>query len=173
MEHLGRNLTRTPYLVLFVILIAIGIPTAYAITITLGGDPVIINGILDMMNNRITNVGTPTVSSDAATKGYADSVVADPSLFLKTYEIIIPGASVSPGATVTLEPSCQSGDIATGGGYFTSIFQFADQPRFILRNFGTPVSSTESPTAWLVTVHNPGPLTIGMSAYVVCLDITP
>jgi len=67
------NWTRTPYLALFVILIAIGISSAYAITITLGGDPVIINGILDMMGNKITNVGTPTLATDAATKGYVDS----------------------------------------------------------------------------------------------------
>ena len=161
------------YLILSIVILAVGIPTAYAITITLSANPVIINGILDLMNNRITNVGTPTLSSDAATKGYADSVVADPSLFLKTYQIISPSPSLNPGATITLEPSCQSGDIATGGGYFTSIFQFADQPRFILRNFGIPASSTEPPTAWRVTVHNPGPLTIAMNAYVVCLDITP
>jgi hypothetical protein len=72
MGHMGR-FTSTPYLVLFVILGAIGITTAYAATITLGGDPVIINGILDMMNHRITNVGAPTALSDAATKGYVDS----------------------------------------------------------------------------------------------------
>jgi len=60
-------------LVLFILLVVVGVPTAYAISITLGGDPVIVEGILDMMNNRITNVGNPTQASDAATKSYVDS----------------------------------------------------------------------------------------------------
>ncbi|MDP3881654.1 MAG: hypothetical protein Q8Q31_02130, partial [Nanoarchaeota archaeon] len=33
-----------------------------------------VGGILDMMNNRIVNVSTPTLSTDAATKAYVDSV---------------------------------------------------------------------------------------------------
>jgi len=59
-----------------IIILAVGVPTAYAITITLGGDPVIINGILNMMGNKITNVADPTLSGDAATKQYVDSVVS-------------------------------------------------------------------------------------------------
>jgi len=70
------------YLIVTIIILAVGIPTAYAITITLGGDPVIINGILDLMGNRITNVGTPTVSTDAATKAYVDSAPSTDTLAL-------------------------------------------------------------------------------------------
>jgi len=58
-----------------IIILAVGIPTAYAITITLGGT-VDVTEILNMMGNRITNVGTPTTSTDAATMGYVDSVVS-------------------------------------------------------------------------------------------------
>jgi len=65
-----------------IIILAVGVPTAYAITITLGGDPVIINGILDLMGNRITNVGTPTASTDAATKAYVDSAPSTDTLAL-------------------------------------------------------------------------------------------
>ena len=64
--------TKTPFLILFVILISIGITSAYAINITLGGT-VDITQILNMMGNRITNIGTPTANTDAATKGYVDS----------------------------------------------------------------------------------------------------
>lgn len=32
----------------------------------------VMNGVLDMGNNRITNLGTPTADSDAVTKGYVD-----------------------------------------------------------------------------------------------------
>ena len=70
---LKNRLTKTPYLVLFIVLIAIGVGTASAlITITLSGD-VIITGFLDMTGDKITNVDTPTLASDAATKGYVDS----------------------------------------------------------------------------------------------------
>jgi hypothetical protein len=68
-----NKLTRTPYLVLFVVLIAIGVGTASAIiTITLSGN-VVITGDLDMTNDKIRNLGAPTQSSDAATKEYVDS----------------------------------------------------------------------------------------------------
>ena len=53
------------YLIL-ILVIAVGIPAAYAVTITLGGDPIIINGILDMMNNKITNLDAPTLPSRSA-----------------------------------------------------------------------------------------------------------
>jgi len=77
----GKSLV-SKYLILSIIILAVGIPTAYAITITLGGDPVIINGILDLMGNRITNVGTPTTSTDAATKAYVDSASGTDTLAL-------------------------------------------------------------------------------------------
>jgi len=61
------------YLIISIIILAVGIPAAYAITITLGADPILVLGILDMMSNRIINVGTPTLDSDAATKAYVDN----------------------------------------------------------------------------------------------------
>ncbi len=77
-----HKLTKTPYLVLFIFLISIGVGTASAlITITLSGD-VIITGFLDMTGDKIANVDTPTLSSDAATKGYVDSVPSTDTLAL-------------------------------------------------------------------------------------------
>jgi len=68
-----NQLTKTPYLVLFIVLISVGVGTASAlITITLSGD-VIITGALDMTGDKITNLGAPTAPTDAATKGYVDS----------------------------------------------------------------------------------------------------
>jgi hypothetical protein len=81
MEWKGR-LTRTPYLVLFVVLLSVGVGTASAlITITLSGN-VVITGDLDMTSDKIRNVGTPTVSSDVATKGYVDSAPSTDTLAL-------------------------------------------------------------------------------------------
>jgi hypothetical protein len=71
-----NRLTKTPYLLLFIVLISVGVGTASAlITITLSGD-VVITGLLDMTGDKITNVGTPTVSTDTATKGYVDADIA-------------------------------------------------------------------------------------------------
>ncbi len=68
-----NQLTKTPYLVLFIILITVGVGTASAlITITLAGD-VIIEGDLDMTGGKISNLVIPLDSSDAATKSYVDS----------------------------------------------------------------------------------------------------
>ena len=58
------QLTRTPYLVLFIVLITVGVGTASAvITITLAGN-VTITEELDMTGDKIRNVGTPATSSD-------------------------------------------------------------------------------------------------------------
>jgi len=77
-----NQLTKTPYLVLFIVLISIGVGTAAAlITITLAGD-VVIEGDLDMTNGKISNLVTPSVSADAATKGYVDSAPGTDTLAL-------------------------------------------------------------------------------------------
>ena len=77
-----NQLTKTPYLVLFIVLISIGVGTASAlITITLAGN-VIITGFLDMTGDKIANVDTPTLTSDAATKGYVDSAPGTDTLAL-------------------------------------------------------------------------------------------
>lgn len=72
---------RTSFLILFVILISVGVTSAYALNITLGGT-VDITQILNMMGNRITNVGIPTEDSDVATKGYVDSALGTDTLTL-------------------------------------------------------------------------------------------
>lgn len=67
---------------MLVILISVGVGTASAITITLGGT-VDITQILNMMGNRITNVGTPVSGTDAATKAYVDQSPSTNSYFLQ------------------------------------------------------------------------------------------
>jgi len=74
-------LNKKAYLLVIVILIAAGSTSAYAINITLGGT-VDITQILNMMGNRITNVGNPATPSDAATKAYVDSAPGTDTLAL-------------------------------------------------------------------------------------------
>ena len=77
-----NQLTKTPYLVLFIVLITVGVGTASAlITITLSGD-VVITGDLDMTNGKISNLVTPSVPADAATKAYVDSALGTDTLAL-------------------------------------------------------------------------------------------
>jgi len=76
------RLSKTPFIVLFIVLISVGVGTAAAlITITLSGD-VIITGFLGMTGDKITDVGNPTNPSDAATKGYVDSAPGTDTLAL-------------------------------------------------------------------------------------------
>ena len=69
----SSQLNKTPYLVLFAMLISIGMNGVYALTVTLDGDLISYLGILDMNTNKITNVGDPILPSDVATKAYVDS----------------------------------------------------------------------------------------------------
>ncbi len=113
MEKVKSKLKKTPYLVLLTVLIAITVTSAYALTITLGGN-VSVLGFLDMNSNKITNLATPTVSGDAATKSYVDN---NNFQFIKTVERV--GAEVvvvgDNDAIATVD--CIGNEVATGGGF--------------------------------------------------------
>ena len=107
-----NQLTKTPYLVLFIVLISIGVGTASAlITITLSGD-VIITGFLDMTGDKIANVGTPTESTDAATKAYVDSQATESAT--KTYTVTQTVTPAPGGGFATADLQCNTGDFMTG-----------------------------------------------------------
>ena len=108
-----NQLTRTPYLVLFIVLIAVGVGTASALTITLGGT-VDITQILNMMGNKITNVGTPTANTDAATKSYVDN---NNFKFLKTVERTGSQVTISGFNDGFATVDCVGSEVATGGGF--------------------------------------------------------
>lgn len=65
-------------------------------------------GILSLGSNKITNLGYPTTSTDAATMGYADAAVA----------AAIGGLSIPSGASLpVINPSSpKDGDLLIGGG---------------------------------------------------------
>ena len=158
---LSKNL-----LIVLVIVFVGGVGTAYAgiilPTITLGGNVEVI-GNLDMTNGKISNLAEPTNPSDAVTFSS-----------IQTYEIAANTTFLSSGETNSTQVFCREGDIATGGGFFTAVAEPLDQqPRYLLKSFGLPLSSDEPPTSWIVTVHNPGPDSLAFNGYVVCLDVTP
>jgi len=63
------SLTKTPYLVLIVLLGGIGIGAVSAVGV------VTFNSPLDMGSNQINNLAAPTADTDAANKDYVDSAV--------------------------------------------------------------------------------------------------
>jgi len=150
------------YLILSIIILAVGVPAAYAITITLGGDPVIVNGILDMMGNKITNVGTPTVSTDAATKGYVDS---NNFQFIKTVERVGSQVSTIGFADADAIVDCMVGEVATGGGFHEitaeSPLVFASEPRI----------TSGVPTGWEIGFFSVDGNTVTITATVICATL--
>jgi hypothetical protein len=133
-----NNLSRTPYLVFFIVLITVGVGTASAvITITLAGN-VTITEELDMTGDKIRNVGTPATSSDAATKGYVDqSPSTDTLALLNCNTDQVPRWNGGQWVcnkiiTTTIDSSITAVDTAGVVGYYTSI---------TLGNDGFPVIS--------------------------------
>lgn len=61
---MGMNWTRTSYLFLVVILISVGVTSAYAITITLGADPVNVQGTL-VVDGDLDLRGTSSLDNDS------------------------------------------------------------------------------------------------------------
>ena len=130
------------YLIVSIIILGVGLPSAYAITITLGGDPIIVLGILDMMGNKITNVGTPITTTDAATKGYVDS---NNFQFIKTVERTGSFVLVSGSGEASATVSCIGNEVATGGGWIENV-AFGDP--VIFDSSATLTSGV--PTGWKV-----------------------
>ena len=175
--NLKNQLTKTPFLILFVILISVGVTSAYAINITLGGT-VDITQILNMMGNRITNVGTPTASTDAATKGYVDQSPTTDTLAVlgcttdqiakfdgdnwvcavaPTTPTVYQNSATSTCGTNCAFISCDSGDTVLGGGVDQS-GGFADSIHVAV--------STPSSTGWTGILEGGG----AAKTTVICSD---
>jgi len=159
---LKNQLTKTPYLVLFIVLISIGVGTASALTITLGADLIEFLGILDMNLNRIINVGTPTLASDAATKNYVDN---NNFQFIKTVERLGTEVLVPAGNDGIATVDCMVGEVATGGGWFEST-ELGDPIIFV----SEPIITNGIPTGWSVEFGAEGG-TEGLQAIVICATL--
>jgi len=155
--------TNTPYLVLFTILIAISVTSAYAITITLGGDPIEILGVLNMNSNKITSLAEPTVSSDAATKNYVDN---NNFQYIKTVERTGPQSSVSGttnDATATVD--CNPGEVATGGGFH----EVTEETPLIFESNAR--ITTGVATGWSIEFSSVDGNTVTIEAKVICATL--
>ncbi len=153
---LKNRLTKTPYLVLFIVLIAIGVGTASAlITITLAGD-VVITGFLDMTGDKISNLGTPTTNTDAATKDYVDSTSGGILGFYSVFN----GTNLSN----VIEAFCDPGDKVTGGG--AGISGSLSNPAVIA------ISRPFGDDGWHV-VYDVNSVGTSIQAIAVCADYAP
>lgn len=98
------------------------------------------------------------------------SLVAAPAsshpTFPPVYDVETYLPEILPGTGDGIASECDEGDLVTGGGYSTNgdyISEvYANQPRG-----GGPHDSTE----WFAAVKNNDTVAIGLSVYVVCLDL--
>jgi len=74
-----------------------------------------VNGTINVNNNKITNVATPTASSDVATKGYADALGANYVTVSKSQKFTVNGTFTVPN-NVTLVWVTAIGAGGGGGG---------------------------------------------------------
>jgi len=144
-----NQLTKTPYLVLFVILIAVGVGTASAmITITLAGN-VQVDGDLNV-DGSITG---STIDDLTSQLGFTSTYVND--FFL-----------ASAGRA---EVQCDLGDIATGGGFVSAEFgDIANSFPIDINGNAVLNTSFEQPTGYVATSQN-----FGIRVGVVCADFAP
>ncbi len=149
------QLIRTSYLVLLVVLISVGVTSAYAINITLDGT-VEVTDILNMVGNKITNLGTPTSSNDAATKGYVDTVASLPNQYVKESSTVVqPGNSLGKGI------SCDFGDTRISGGVSTG------NAMTVTDSFPTTEEEVE---VWEVHAINTSQSAETLTIYIICFD---
>lgn len=82
-----------------------------------------LGGNLDAQSNRITGLGSPSASGDAATKGYVDTAIQgvswdDPVLNIQTDNTLDPGGSPTTGDRYILE---DSGNLHANFGSITGV----------------------------------------------------
>jgi hypothetical protein len=87
-----------------------------------------LNGAIDMNGNKVTDLGTPTAGTDAATKAYVDA--AGSVVFASGNQILFRGSSTPSGWTIVAQDNkalrITSGTPGSGGATgFTSAFNAA------------------------------------------------
>jgi len=75
-----------------------------------------VNGTINVNNNKITNVATPTASSDVATKGYADALGANYVTVSKSQKFTVNGTFTVPNNVTLVWVTAVGGGGGGGGG---------------------------------------------------------
>jgi len=162
---LKNRLTKTPYLVLFIVLISIGVGTASAlITITLSGN-VLITGDTELEGKLLD------VNDDAGTSGQVLSSTVTgidwvDAIKLYYLEESFTTSSAFPSKLVLCDP----GDIVTGGGSSTN------KDLTLLNDFPSAGAGSPGPgilNGWVNRYSNPGLLSVTVTAYAICADFDP
>ena len=162
MEKVKSKLTKTPYLVLFTVLIAISVTSAYALTITLSGDLIEILGTLNMNNNKITSLAEPTVSDDSATKNYVDN---NNFQFIKTVERTGSSVMVSGDNDAFATVDCIGSEVATGGGFH----EISEEDPIVFESLAR--LTTGVATGWEIGFFSSNGNTVTMEATVICATL--
>ena len=94
------------------------------------------NGALSMNNKKITNLATPTTTTDAATKAYVDSVVVGNLVFQGGYD----AATNTPDLDSSPSSSIKKGwayVVTAAGSFFTETVEVGD---FLIAQQDAPTS---------------------------------
>jgi len=150
-----NQLTRTPYLVLFIVLISIGVGTASAlITITLAGNVVVTDNL--------------TVGKDLTVNGAITGA-------LNVYTVTSSDIVINSGGFTGTQINClDNNDIALSGGFFkqTGVENSVEIRDFlILQAEFDSLSQQWDPALFFVFFHNEGPGSITMRSQLICLDV--
>jgi len=161
-DKVKSKLTKTPYLVLFTLLIAISVTSAYALTITLSGDLIEILGTLNMNNNKITSLAEPTVFDDSATKNYVDN---NNFQFIKTVERTGSSVMVSGDNDAFAIVDCIGNEVATGGGFH----EITEEDQIVFESLAR--LTTGVATGWKIGFFSSNGNTVTMEATVICATL--
>ena len=181
--NLKNQLIRTPYLVFFIVLIAIGVGTASAlITITLAGNVVItdeleVGGNSDFLASVII-ADDLQVHNDLFVDGeleVTDNLFVGGELdcdgCINTYSVHATTSVASGDFGHITTVQCDSGDMAMGGG--------VSLPRDIVFRSSQPIDSennsgsSEPATGWQGAVDNDTGNSADYRVSVICLDFNP
>ena len=163
-----ENFTKTPYLVLFIVLIAITVTTAYALTITLAGN-VIITGSVDLdgaLLDASDNPGTNGQILSSTTTG-VDWITPADSGTLTVIKRESGTINIGSGQTSTVTANCLQGETATGGGW-----QNTSLTGFPVLDFNGPKLTNNVPTGWQLDIFNDGFDSMTIKAFVMCAKLT-
>jgi len=176
---MGR-LTSTPFLVLFVLLAAVGVGTAYAVALVtidnlkVTGDTELDGKLIDTNNEAgtsgqvLSSIETGIDWIDVAGGPQGATGMTGMTGLMNTYFKVTPGSAGAGASSGFVSATCDSGDKVTGGGFFTS------SPSDVQMIRSQPSGSVgTTPTAWVVEGLNEGTTTASVNAYVICADITP
>ena len=165
-----NQLTKTPYLVLFIVLISIGVGTASAIiTITLDGHVVFPESV-HVASNLLDESGDSGATGQvlSSTPTGVDWITSSGSGTLTVVHRESNTVNIASGQSAIISASCLQGEVVTGGGFENTSLSGAP-----IIDFDGPKVTTNVVTGWSVNIFNDGIASMTAKVFVMCAKLTP